>query len=427
MNPELCKQVIQGLGGAYKGLRLYPVQHPAIERQLQHLLKALMALLPGKKQVNLGLLEGTLFLDEHLFPDDDPAAQVLAKLLQTLELEGFEFHPGLTAEELRSFLQMLGQGQIKGEAFDDLLPEHGVHNIRQAKIKTTEEEEQEKPQKVYGRALKVVDQIFHDVRLGRIPSSEEARQVVTNMVKLTISDPHALFALSMLKDYDNYTFTHSVNVSVISLAVGRSCGLSEERLRVLGLGGLLHDMGKLIIDRNIITKPGRLTEEEFEEIKKHPANGIIIARQMDGINQDVLDIILGHHLRYDRQGYPANARGHDISNLADMTAIADTYDAMTTLRSYQRPMTPRRAVERLGELAGTVLHPEYLQGFVAALGNYPVGSLVRLANNEIGLVIRVGAEDPDEVQLKIIFNAEGQKLAQPLPRKLSGAQGGRRP
>ena len=102
----------------------------------------------------------------------------------------------------------------------------------------------------------MVDSVFEDVRLGKIPSSAEAREVVREMARMTLTEPHALFALSMLKDYDNYTFTHSVNVSVIALAVGRACGLNEEELRTLGLGGLLHDLGKLKIDLCIINKPG---------------------------------------------------------------------------------------------------------------------------------------------------------------------------
>ena len=266
----------------------------------------------------------------------------------------------------------------------------------------------------------MVDSIFQDVRLGKIPSSEEARDVVREMAKLTITEPHALFALSMLKDYDNYTFTHSVNVSVIALAVGRACSLAEEELRTLGLGGLLHDVGKLRVDVDIITKPGRLTDEEFEQIRKHPRNGADIVAEMEGITAAVIDIVLGHHLHYNRKGYPADARGRSVSPLADMTAIADSYDAMTTLRSYQQPVTPRKAIKMLRDVSGTLLHPEYVERFIASLGPYPVGTLVRLDSNEIGLVVRVGIDHPDEVQLKMIFDDEGEMLDEPRHLELTG-------
>jgi putative nucleotidyltransferase with HDIG domain len=266
-----------------------------------------------------------------------------------------------------------------------------------------------------------VDQIFTDVRMGEIPSSEEAMKVVKSMAQLTITEPHALFALSMLKDYDNYTFTHSVNVSVIALAVGRACRLDEEQLRTLGLGGLLHDLGKLRVDIEIINKPGRLTSAEFETIKQHPSFGAEIIAQMDGVTQTVMDIVLGHHLRYDRSGYPADVAGRAVSELVDMVAIADSYDAMTTLRSYQRPFTPRRAIARLREGSGTVLHPTFVEQFIASLGPYPVGSLVRLDTNEIGLVVKVDTADPTLADIKIIFDAAGQLLDTPYPLHLDPA------
>ncbi|BCR06131.1 cyclic diguanylate phosphodiesterase [Desulfuromonas versatilis] len=415
--------MVQAMAGAYKGLRLYPLQHPAIERLLEGLLNSLVPLFAEERPVRMGLLEGVLFLEDQLFSEGSPAAEELARLLQMLELEGLEFHPNIGIGELRSFLGILKDGGGKGETFQDTLTDRGIHNIRACLPQSTEEDEEDQaPRKVYGRALKVVDKIFQDMRLGKIPSSTEARRVVKSMVKLTLADPHALFALSMLRDYDNYTFNHSVNVSVIALAVGRACGLDEEQLRTLGLGGLLHDLGKLIIDRRIITKPGRLTDEEFAEIRKHPQSGAIIVRQMEGISQEVIDIVLCHHLRYDRKGYPEDARGRSISPLADMAAIADTYDAMTTLRSYQHPMTPRKATARLRELGGTVLHPRYVELMINALGPYPVGSLVRLDSNEIGLVIRVDTRQPDTIDLKVLFDGDGERLAEPVVRHLPGSQ-----
>ncbi len=423
MDPELGKQVVQALAGAYKGLRLYPLQHPALERQLEGLMNSLLPLFGEDQPVRMGLLEGVLFCEDQLFSDGSPAAEEIARLLQSLELEGLEFHPNLGMDELRAFLSLLKEGGGKGESFEDALTDNGIHSIRACLPQSTEEDEKDQtPRKVYGRALKVVDKIFQDMRLGKIPSSTEARRVVKSMVKLTLSEPHALFALSMLRDYDNYTFNHSVNVSVISLAVGRACGLNEEQLRILGLGGLLHDLGKLIIDRRIITKPGRLTDDEFAEIRKHPDSGAVIVRQMEGVTPEVIDIVRCHHLRYDRQGYPEEARNRAISPLADMAAIADTYDAMTTLRSYQRPMTPRKATARLRELVGTVLHPQYVERMISALGPYPVGSLVRLDSNEIGLVVRVDTREPDAVDLKILFDSDGNQLADPPVRHLPGSQ-----
>ena len=419
MTPESFQQIIAGFTGAYKGLRLYPAQHPTIRRQLENLLHNLTTHLEQRQMLKMGLLEETLFVDDHLFAVQTPAIETLAQLLQHLQVEALEFHRGLDETELLTFLQLLCDADLDSANLEKVLTEHNIQHIRPADSTTDEEQE---PRKVYGRAMTVVNDIFEDVRMGRIPSSQKAKHVVKDMAKLTLSDPHALFALSMLKSYDNYTFTHSVNVSVIALSIGRACGLTEEKLRTLGLGGLLHDIGKLKIDLAIINKPGRLSEQEFAQIMHHPRLGAEIVQETAGIPPTAVDIVLGHHLRYDRQGYPADAHLHGSTEMVNMAAIADTYDAITTLRAYQKPVTPRQAIAKMQEVSGTMLHPDYLQAFITSLGTYPVGSLVRLANNEIGLVTRVDTDDPDTMELKILFNGDGQRLQDPIPRRLNSSE-----
>ncbi len=416
MNPELFQQIVTSFISAYKGLHLYPAQHPTIRNQLENLLLRLTTHLEQREMLKMGLLEDTLFIDDHLFAIQTPASATLTQLLKQLKIEALEFHQGITENELVNFLQLLRQNDINHEDLEMMLEERKIEHIRLA---GGNPDEDQKPRQVYGRAMTVVNEIFEDVHLGRIPCSKKAKQVVKDMAKLTLSDPHALFALSMLKSYDNYTFTHSVNVSVIALAVGRSCGLSEEPLRTLGLGGLLHDIGKLKIDLAIINKPGRLTEQEFSQIMTHPRLGAEIAGNTPGIPPGAIDIVLGHHLRYDRQGYPADAQLHGPPEMSHITAIADTYDAVTTLRAYQRPVTPRQALSLMRKVSGSMLHPEYLKAFSTSLGTYPVGSLVRLVTNEIGLVTRVGTDNPDEIELKILFNTEGKHLLEPCSRSLS--------
>ena len=423
MNIEQIKQVVQVLAGAVKGLKLYAVEHPATIKQIEMLQNGLFNLLQNKQLIRIGLLEGTLFVDDHLFINEFPAADEITRLLESRELVGLEIHSGFSATDIQSLLSLVNSADAKGEEFVQALVKKGATKIVAVVAESEEEEDDSKqPRKVYRKALKVVDQIFQDVRMGEIPSSEEAISVVKSMVELTITEPHAMLALSMLKDYDNYTFTHSVNVSVLSLAVGRACNASDEQLRTLGLGGLLHDLGKLRVDVNIITKPGRLTDSEFEAIKQHPGFGADIIRQMEGVTEEVMDIVLGHHLRYDRSGYPNDAIGRNISSLVDMTAIADAYDAMTTLRSYQRPFTPRRAIARLREISGSSLHPHYVEMFVGSLGPYPVGSLVRLDNNEVGLVVRVDPKDPSLADIKILFDQGGEMIAEPFIVRLGPSE-----
>ena len=413
MNVDEIKKFVQVLTAAVKGLRLYAVDHPATTKQVETLQDGLFTMLQHKKMIKMGLLEGTLFVEDHLIMQEFQAATELVEMLESRELAGFEFMAGLSANEIHSLLHLLHSGSNKGQDFADALVSQGVKKIRAIAAAEDDEDEAQQPRKVYHKALKVVDQIFQDVRMGEIPSSEDAIKVVKDMAHLTMTEPHAMLALSMLKDYDNYTFTHSVNVSVLALAIGRACQLTEEQLKTLGLGGLLHDLGKLRVDVNIITKPGRLTDSEFDEIKEHPGYGAEIIKEMEGVTDEVMQIVHGHHLRYDRTGYPSNVPGEVISPLVEMTAIADAYDAMTTLRSYQRPFTPRKAIARLKDVRGSSLHPDYVTHFIESLGPYPVGSLVRLDSNEIGLVTKVEPKDTSLVDIKIIYDSAGTMLDDP--------------
>ena len=422
MDPEQPKLIVQSLVGAYKGLRLYPLEHPEIHRQMEQLVGHIFSMLQARSTMRIGLLEGSLFLESHLFVESFPAAEELADLLEALELEGLEFNRGVNAAELEGLLQVLKENRTRGDQFDQALQARGVRHICSVQTNKDDDDDEHSPRKIYQRALDVVDRIFHDVRLGTIPASEQAISTIKSMAHMTLTEPHALFAMSMLKDYDNYTFTHSVNVAVIALSVGRACNLDEEQLRILGLGALLHDIGKLEVDWDIINKPGQLTEAEFEEIKRHPQSGAEIVRKMEGITPDVINIVLGHHVHFNRDGYPDNARARTISPLVDMAAIADTYDAMTTLRSYQRPITPSKASARLRELAGSTLNPQMVEQFIEFLGPWPVGTLIRLDNNQIALVTWVGAGQKTSLRLKVLLDGDGNLLEDLPVLELNGAE-----
>ncbi|ORJ58690.1 HD-GYP domain-containing protein [Geothermobacter hydrogeniphilus] len=414
-------EMIQAMLRAVQGLKLYPAQHPNLQRQVNDWLLCLERLLREQPRVVLGVHQQTLFCNDRLFTEPLAAAENLLAVLTGRAIATIVFTRGVTARELADFLVLLtGPGGP-----EQLLESCRRAGLRHIQAQLVEDEEDREPaqraDKVYQQAIHVTESIFNDVRMGKIPQSGAAIATVRSMVETTLAEPHALLALSLIKDYDDYTFRHSVNVAVIALAVGRASGLDEARLRVLGLGALLHDLGKLRIDITIINKPGRLTSSEFKRIKDHPGEGAAILRQMTEVPEAAVAIALGHHLGYDRSGYPAAARRLEMPDYVHMVAIADAYDAMTTLRPYQQAMTPRGAMARLRESAGSLYHPQLLENFAADLGSYPVGSLVRLNSNQIGLVSRVGFAEDESVRLKILLDADGRELVPPELMDLVGA------
>ncbi|MDO3377410.1 HD-GYP domain-containing protein [Geoalkalibacter halelectricus] len=406
MDIEALKQFVQTLAGAAQSTRLYPLGHPLINRQLEICIRHLAPLFTEKNTLRLGLAEGVLFCEDYVFSESNPALAEMTRLLQNLDLEGMEVRAGVTAGELAAFFALAGEGGWQAHGLERTLAEQNVRHI----IPLIKEDD---PRKVFSRALAVAEQICQDVALSRVPSSDAAAVVVRDMVRSTLSNRHALTALTLIKDYDNYTFQHSVNVAVIAIAVGRACGLPEDQLQILGLGGLLHDLGKLKVDIGIINKPGRLTPEEFEAIKLHPMAGASIVEKMKDIPEQVVDIVRGHHLHYNRQGYPDDLAGRPLSPLVDMAAIADAFDAMTTLRAYRRPVSPRQAGHSMRESAGSLLHPDFLEKFLRFLGPFPVGTAVRLRGGEIALVVAVASEQRQDLRLKVLFDSTGAHLESP--------------
>ncbi len=400
ITPQQIKQIPASLAAVLQGMRLYPGEHPQVRRQLESALEAMRPVLQKSGHLHLGFADGTLLVEDLPCLEQHPAILELSQKIRACALKGIRFDSGVDRTQLLELMTQLSRNNNEiAEALDILGIKH-IHVIP----------EEESPREIYRQTLDVVETVFEDARLGRRPSTSMAFNTVHKMVSTAIGRPYALLAMTLLKDYDNYTFTHSVNVSVISLTVGRACNLPEEQLTLLGMGGMMHDLGKMTIEHEIITKPGQLSEEERLKMMEHPQRGVEIIARMENIPPEVVDIIHHHHLRYDRTGYPENRRGRKLSPLVDMVAIADIFDAMTTVRCYQKPFTPKKALDRLQEMSGTHLHPEFVAEFIDFLGPYPVGTLVRLKDDRIALVVDQNHQGEGSLKLKQIITAEGRRL-----------------
>jgi putative nucleotidyltransferase with HDIG domain len=402
---------LHAFNGIINGLKLYPPQHPANARFHTNLWQALQDVFADDSTVKIGIVDDTLYINDQLFADNPPAAKALLKLLDEYHIHGMEIFPELDALQLQTFVEMFNGGELNGELFDHQLDRVGIYAIRYAEAER--DQEGSPARKAYDHAMKTISHICDDIQAGKVPQTGQVVNAVEKIARQMIKTPYAMLALSMLKDYDNYTFTHSVNVSVIALTLGRACQLDNETLQVLGVGSLLHDLGKLKIEPEIIKKPGKLSSTEYEMIKRHPELGAEIAAQMTDIDPRIISMILGHHLHYDRSGYPQGKLEEPLSPLVDMTTIADTFDAITSLRAYRRPSSPLQAVAIMNKLSGSHLHPEFMEQFRHALGEFPVGSLVRLVSNEIGLIVDMDALNLDKSTIRIVRDRHGKAVDTP--------------
>ena len=191
--------------------------------------------------------------------------------------------------------------------------------------------------------------------------------------------------LTMIKSYDEYLFNHSVNVGILATTLGETLGLDRSSLRELGLGALLHDLGKIHIPDSITNAARKLTDEEWEVIKRHPVDGVKMLEQMGVSSEIALRVVKEHHVRFDRTGYPTLAPDEEVHPCSMMVTIADVYDALTTARPYRGAFHPTQAIEEIKTLSGSTFDPEMLKTFIDMLGMYPPGTPVHLTTREIAV------------------------------------------
>jgi len=412
------------LSGATKGLNFYPAGHPSIMQPVQEIYAGCQASLADMQEIRLGVLDGVLFLEDHFFVTPTPAVKELAERFAEKKISGVSICRGVRREDLTVFITLLSQKGLPAADMAKRLEEQQIGTIR-LKIEEEEEDSEFEALETYGRALEAIRDVIKDIESGRIPSSNKVIGVVRKLVTLTVQDPSTLIGLSMIKDYDSYTFNHSVNVGVLAMALAASLGYDQSSMEEVGIAGFLHDIGKTTIDRDILNKPGKLSAAEFEMMKTHPENGAKIISEMEGINPQVAQAVLGHHIRYNRLGYPEWARKLPFDTLSEILAVADCYDAITTLRVYQNPLNPKAALDQLQTLAGSYLDTQLVKSFIELMGKYPVGTLVRLDNNEIAVVVRPNPTNSEAPVVKVVIDAGGEKQAEPPMRRLADDEGNR--
>lgn len=419
--------------GAVKGIAFYPASHPAIRQPLIELYKLMTSAFSQAAQISWGVIDGILFFDDHLFIAPSAPLTDLTNRMSEKEISRIIATSSISFNELEAFIRFFSAKGVNFDALSRQITEEGITGLKLIRVGDESFDKQDEPDNepggdhvaTYKSALSAVKTICRDIERGRIPNSGQLIKVVDQMVGITMKEPWALLGLTMIKDYDNYTFNHCVNVGVLSMALGSSLGMDAVTVRDLGIAGQLHDIGKTMIPKEILNKPGTLSSTEFAEMKKHPELGSKIIREMEGLAPHISSIVLGHHLHYDRSGYPEWANKLPFNQMVDIIATADTYDAITTLRIYHHPVNPKTALNEMMALANTVLNGTVVEHFVEMMGNYPVGTLVRLDTNEVAIVYRPDQLDENAPLVRILIDEDGKRLPAPREQALNNSDGSR--
>lgn len=268
--------------------------------------------------------------------------------------------------------------------------------------------------RVHGEAQALVGQLLGNVKMGQALDLNPVHGLADNLLDSVFRNHSALACLGRIREKDNYLLQHSVNLSVLMSIFGKSVKLEREAMRETVVGALLHDIGKILTPDEILHKPGRLAQEEFQVMKLHASHSRDILANTPGISRIALLTAAEHHERMDGTGYPEGLKGHAISVYGRMVAITDVYDAITSDRVYHKGLTPSQGLKKLLEWSGDHLDPTLVRHFIRCIGLYPVGSLVLLESGRLGVVIESNEQDQRLPQVKLIYHA---RLRQPIPVK----------
>jgi putative nucleotidyltransferase with HDIG domain len=276
---------------------------------------------------------------------------------------------------------------------------------------TALEEEIGHAREIVTETREAVYDIMGDVRLGRSINTSSAKKIVADMVDSVIRNPDALMCLNQLKDKDEYTALHSLRVCVLALAFGRHLDLSDEELNLLGIGALLHDIGKMKVPNEIINKPGKLTDEEFALMKSHVPRGVEILEQTHGIPSIAIDVARYHHERFAGGGYAAGFKGEEIGLFGSIGGIVDCYDAITSDRSYHTGLSAHDALNKMYSWRGRDFQPILVEQFIQCMGIYPIGSVVELSNGGIGVVVSINRARRLRPKVAMVLDADKKPFA----------------
>lgn len=267
----------------------------------------------------------------------------------------------------------------------------------------------------FRRSTGGVIKFFNDMRLGKSVETEDAKAVVSELVTTISSNVNTALWLTNLRQQHEATASHCLNTSILALAFARHLGYSHEQLEEVGMGALLHDLGIARVPSAILNKPGNLSEDEFEIVKKHPRDGYHVLRLTRQIPDGALDIVLHHHERVNGSGYPDGLKDDQIREPVRIVAIADMYDSMTTERVYRKAMTPQDALTAMHKRAEGDFGKRLMEEFIKCVGIYPIGSLVLLNSGALGVVVSSNPEARLKPLILVVRDEDGREV---MPRKL---------
>jgi HD-GYP domain-containing protein (c-di-GMP phosphodiesterase class II) len=392
--------------GALRSIKLYPVENAAVQKALADVTESASEILRQEHDLELKVSGEFLFVNAtrlRLDLDNYASFSQVLSICKATGIGSIRVLEGVTSRDFLVFLSLLQQQAASKQDISTRL-EQVLTKLQQADVHAFElvaptdtEDDREFREKAkaaakrtYAQSVAVTRDVVNSVRMGKSPNIKKIKRVVQSIVDQILNEETSIMGLTTIRDYDEYTFTHSVNVCIFSVALGKRVGLSKLQLYDLGLSALFHDIGKARVPQEVLNKETPLSDDEWRMIAAHPWLGVLALFQMRGQSElpyRAMVVAYEHHMKTDLTGYPRNIRSREMSIFSKIVAVADGFDAATSRRAYQTvPLSPAAVLQEMRDNPRRGMDAVIVKAFVAMLGIYPVGTLVTLDTLELAIV-----------------------------------------
>ena len=409
---QLADELLRRFAAALRSTQLYSRGHPIIGRNLEALSAGIQLLHGLQSSTVIGLVGDEIIVDDVPIAKADTMGS-LVKRLQQSGVERITIDRGVTIDELTTFVYAVANFVAGDDPDQPIMPPQPHIRVGRVSVEQRVEgslADMATIKRLYNDAVSVAGSVWESAVTEGAPDPTVARSMVDGLAQAVSQNRTALLALTTLKNYDNYTFTHMVNVSILTMGQARGLGIDGPLLREFGLAALLHDIGKVRTPQEVLNKPEKLTDAEFTIMKRHVVDGAEILRQTPEIPALAPVVAFEHHLRLDGTGYPGGVERSALNVGTMLCSIADVYDAMRSQRAYQQSFPTDRILAVLKRNDGSQFDQHLVRRFAQLVGIYPAGNLVRLNTGEIAVVLKVYAPDPNRPQVRVLFDRNRKRL-----------------
>jgi HD-GYP domain-containing protein (c-di-GMP phosphodiesterase class II) len=412
-----------------KGATIYDRKNALIDRLTQECLQVVNNTLQSEGNLFLKIVRDNFFFNNIRIivkADKYPIFKAFWQEMRRRRIGEVEFSEEMDGGDLKEFIYLLSGLEENNESnylyVKKQLENRNIESVHVDKLESFRDEEiyvdsedQKKySREVYFKSIGLVKEVVDSIHQQKALNIRKAKRLMQNAVNAIIQDDSSLLGLANIKNYDEYTFNHSVNVAIYAIALGQRIGIPKKHLSHLGMAGLFHDMGKTRIPKEILNKTGKLSPEEWALMRFHPIIGtelIMKMKEWGELSTRMMNGAFEHHLRYDLTGYPKLTRKRRISLFGRIITIADFYDALVRPRVYNRfPYVSEKILGIMLERSGKDFDPAIVKVFINMIGVFPLGTLVLLNTNEMGIVTQIHEDTEliDRPKVCIIYYREGE-------------------